>query len=140
MTSRWSPAARRALGWNRSVGPLTILEDLCMPLFRRAAGLAAVFAAVLAAACGEDNPTDPTPALPSAASDVSLSLVPLDVYGLGAAAHGCTGASYRQFDFWVGRWDVFSGENLVGTNDVKSRVDGCVVEENWTSASFGRGR
>src|SRR6476619_5952611 len=138
MTSRWSPAARRALGWKRSVGPLTILEDLCMPLFRRAAALAAVSAAVLAAACGEDTATDPNP-VPSVQADVALSLVPLDVYGLGAAAHGCGGARNRQFDFWLGRWDVFTGATLVGTNEVKSRVDGCVVEENWTSASLGRG-
>ena len=110
-----------------------------MRFFRRAAALAAVSAAVLAAACGEDTPTDPTP-VPPLSADVSLSLVPLDVYGLGAAAHGCTSAPYRQFDFWLGRWDVFSGTTLAGTNEVKSRVDGCVVEENWTSAGAGRGR
>jgi hypothetical protein len=110
-----------------------------MRLFRRAAALSAVSAAVLAAACGEDTPTDPTP-VPPLSADVSLSLVPLDVYGLGAAANGCDAAPYRQFDFWVGRWDVFSGATLAGTNEVKSRVDGCVVEENWTSASLGRGR
>src|SRR5262245_6018842 len=141
MTCRWSRAARRALGWKRSVGPLTILEDLCMPLFRRAAALAAVSAAVLAAACGEDTPTDPTHLPPSSVvAGVSLSLVPLDAYGLGAAAHGCSGTPYRQFDFWLGRWDVFTGTTLAGTNEVKSRVDGCVVEENWTSAGLGRGR
>jgi hypothetical protein len=110
-----------------------------MRLFRRAAALSAVSAAVLAAACGEDTPTDPTP-VPPLSADVSLSLVPLDVYGLGAAANGCDAAPYRQFDFWVGRWDVFSGATLAGTNEVKSRVDGCVVEENWTSAGAGRGR
>ena len=111
-----------------------------MRLFRRAAALAAVSAAALAAACGEDAPTDPTTPVPPLSADVSLSLVPLDAYGLGAAAHGCTGAPYRQFDFWLGRWDVFSGTTLAGTNEVKSRVDGCVVEENWTSAGAGRGR
>ena len=121
------------------MAPLTILEDLCMRLFRRAAVLSAGSAAVLAAACGEDTTTDPNP-VPSVQPEIALSLVPLDVYGLGAAAHGCDAAPYRQFDFWVGRWDVFSGANLVGTNEVKSRVDGCVVEENWTSASLGRGR
>src|SRR3954470_15557124 len=114
MTCRWSRAARGALGWRRPVGPLTILEDLCMPLFCRAAALAAVSAAVLAAACGEENPTDPNP-IPSARPEVALSLVPLDVYGLGAAAHGCDAAPYRQFDFWLGRWDVFSGTTLSGT-------------------------
>ena len=111
-----------------------------MPLFRRAAALAAVSAAVLTAACGEDAPTDPNRPRSPVVRRGGLSLVPLDVYGLGAAAHGCDRRPYRQFDFWLGRWDVFSGTTLVGTNEVKSRVDGCVVEENWTSAGAGRGR
>ena len=110
-----------------------------MRLFRRAAVLSAVSAAVLAAACGEDTTTDPNP-VPSVRPEIALSLVPLDVYGLGAAAHGCDAAPYRQFDFWLGHWDVFTGTTLGGTNEVKSRVDGCVVEENWTSAGAGRGR
>jgi hypothetical protein len=110
-----------------------------MPLFRRVAVLATVSAAVLAAACGEDTATDPTPPS-SARAEVSLSLVPLDLFGIGAGLQGCDAAPYRQFDFWLGRWDVFTPAGLVGNNEVKSRVDGCVVEENWTSAFFGRGR
>ncbi len=25
---------------------------------------------------------------------------------------------HRQFDFWVGKWDVYTGENIVGKNHV----------------------
>jgi tetratricopeptide (TPR) repeat protein len=45
---------------------------------------------------------------------------------------------YRQFDFWLGEWDVFSGTQKVGYNNVKTLQQGCVVEENWEAAG-GRG-
>jgi len=110
-----------------------------MRLLRRAAMPAAMFAAVLTAACGEDSVTDSAPAGPST-TPVAAALVPLDLFGIGAGPRGCDAPQHRQFDFWLGRWDVFSGTALVGTNVVKSRVAGCVVEENWTSAFNGRGR
>lgn len=48
---------------------------------------------------------------------------------------------YRQFDFWVGDWDVFDpAGRQVGTNKVVLLQDGCIVEENWTSASGGTGQ
>jgi hypothetical protein len=47
----------------------------------------------------------------------------------------------RQFDFWVGRWEVAGASGApAGTNIVRWRADGCVVEENWTDTSGGRGR
>lgn len=45
---------------------------------------------------------------------------------------------YRQFDFWLGEWDVFAGSQQVGYNNVKALQQGCVVEENW-EATGGRG-
>lgn len=48
---------------------------------------------------------------------------------------------HREFEFWVGDWAVFNPSGAqVGTNLVKSRLDGCLVEENWTSSGGGRGR
>jgi tetratricopeptide (TPR) repeat protein len=48
---------------------------------------------------------------------------------------------YRQFDFWVGDWNVFgtNGQQL-GTNQVLLLEDGCIIEENWTSAQGGTGK
>lgn len=48
---------------------------------------------------------------------------------------------YRQFDFWVGDWNVVgtNGQQL-GTNKVMLLEGGCVVAENWTSASGGTGK
>jgi tetratricopeptide (TPR) repeat protein len=48
---------------------------------------------------------------------------------------------YRQFDFWVGDWNVVgaAGQQL-GTNKVLLLEGGCIVAENWTSASGGTGK
>jgi hypothetical protein len=73
------------------------------------------------------------------------SLVPLDPFGISEkipGSHGCQAAPYRQFDFWVGNWNVFGGTSqvLAGTNIVTSVLDGCAVLENWRGAQGGRGR
>lgn len=40
-------------------------------------------------------------------------------------------AGYRQFDFWVGEWDVLVQERKVGTSKVNVLQQGCIIEENW---------
>lgn len=52
----------------------------------------------------------------------------------------CAAAEYRQFDFWLGEWDVFSpaGQKL-GRNAITSTNDGCVVFEDWRDARGGTG-
>lgn len=49
-------------------------------------------------------------------------------------------AENRQFDFWVGEWDVQMGGQPAGTNSVKPILDGCVIFENWTGALGGTGK
>ncbi len=47
----------------------------------------------------------------------------------------CDAAEYRQFDFWVGDWDVHDpAGNFVGTNKVTREQDGCLLIEHWISA------
>ncbi len=48
----------------------------------------------------------------------------------------CEDAEFRQFDFWVGDWDVVpSGSDVAaGTSHISKEMGGCVVWENWTSA------
>jgi hypothetical protein len=77
-----------------------------------------------------------------AAQGSTASLLPFDVLGApNASTRGCSAAPYRQFDFWLGNWDVYGGKGkLAGTNVVKSKLGGCVVEENWTGGTLGRGR
>jgi Tetratricopeptide repeat len=52
----------------------------------------------------------------------------------------CGGPEYRQFDFWLGEWDVFNpAGQKIGTNSITSTNDGCVVFENWRDARGGTG-
>ena len=47
----------------------------------------------------------------------------------------------RQFDFWVGEWDVKSPQGQkVGTNSVQLILGDCVVFENWTGGGGGTGK
>lgn len=52
----------------------------------------------------------------------------------------CSAPEYRQFDFWVGSWEVYGPKgNRVGANVIEATLGGCALHENWESASGGRG-
>ena len=52
----------------------------------------------------------------------------------------CSGPEYRQFDFWLGTWDVFNpAGQKIGTSEITSTNDGCVVYESWRDARGGTG-
>lgn len=54
---------------------------------------------------------------------------------------GCTTAEHRQFDFWVGRWDVYrTGTNQqIGRSLIENLYNGCVIRENWMPLRGGGG-
>ena len=56
-------------------------------------------------------------------------------------APACTSAEHRQFDFWVGRWDVYptGKEKLVAHSLIESLYSGCVIRENWMPLSGTEG-
>lgn len=44
----------------------------------------------------------------------------------------CEGDKYRQFDFWLGQWDVFTSDGKrVGRNSIEARHNGCVLHESY---------
>jgi len=43
-------------------------------------------------------------------------------------------------DFWVGSWEVYSGDRQVGTNRIEKILDGCALMEHWTSGTGSRGK
>lgn len=47
----------------------------------------------------------------------------------------CSSEEFRQFDFWLGVWQVrnLAGE-VVGSNTIRAGLDGCVIEEHWKGA------
>jgi hypothetical protein len=48
---------------------------------------------------------------------------------------------HRQFDFWIGEWNVMTPQGqLAGTNSVQRVVDGCVIFENWAGSQGGSGK
>jgi hypothetical protein len=53
----------------------------------------------------------------------------------------CDAAEYRQFDFWLGDFEVrtAAGE-LAGQNLIEPILGGCAITEQWTGAAGGRGR
>jgi len=49
--------------------------------------------------------------------------------------------SYREFDFWVGNWDVYGkGGALSGHSHVDLILGDCVISENWTSFAGTEGK
>ena len=55
---------------------------------------------------------------------------------------GCRDAARRQFDFWLGRWEVTdsAGATVYGTNDITSEEAGCLVHEHWIGSRGGSGQ
>lgn len=48
----------------------------------------------------------------------------------------CATAEYRQFDFWLGSWEVTTPDGEVaGTNVIDSILKGCALSESWRGVS-----
>lgn len=39
----------------------------------------------------------------------------------------------RQFDFWIGEWEVYTNDEVVGENTIQLLQNGNVLQENWIS-------
>lgn len=53
----------------------------------------------------------------------------------------CSAAEHRQFDFWVGTWDVTAPNgNKAGENHISLILKNCVLFEEWTGAGGGSGK
>jgi hypothetical protein len=56
-----------------------------------------------------------------------------------AAPPDCRAPEHRQFDFWIGTWQVTANGKPAGTNRIEADLEGCVLVERWTSAGGTRG-
>lgn len=60
--------------------------------------------------------------------------------GLGQDGCKCCSDKYREFDFWIGSWDVVDTlGNKVGENEITRIEEGCALTEKWTGAMGGTG-
>lgn len=82
-----------------------------------AAAIAVLLTTACAAVAQDEAPTPPPP--PGCATDAS---------------------PYRDFDFWVGHWDVYDPDgNFAGENLISLREGGCLILEEWTGSQGGSG-
>jgi hypothetical protein len=71
-------------------------------------------------------------ALRPALSALGLLLLNVTADISAAPPPNCTAEEYRQFDFWLGAWQVFSPDGkIAGTSRIERITDGCAVLENW---------
>ena len=80
---------------------------------------------------------------------ITLSVLWLVVASTAAGAQSagatrppsCTASEHRQFDFWIGEWDVTTpGGQVAGKNRITRVLNGCVLLEEWTGAGGGAGK
>ena len=65
---------------------------------------------------------------------VALTLLARLAFG----AEPCAAPEYRQFDFWLGAWQVTAPDGtLAGRNRIEKILGGCALQEHWTSAGGG---
>ena len=51
-------------------------------------------------------------------------------------AASCDTPEHRQFDFWIGQWDVFlANGQRAGSNAIEKKLGNCVLHERWTGTS-----
>ena len=56
-----------------------------------------------------------------------------------ANAAPCSSAEHRQFDFWLGEWDVVQSGKTAGRNNIRSILNGCAISEDWAGTGGFRG-
>lgn len=51
----------------------------------------------------------------------------------GETPKACSSEEYRQFDYWLGEWEVFNAKGeKVGDNRITLEQGQCVLHEHWT--------
>src|SRR5262245_27202635 len=52
----------------------------------------------------------------------------------------CSSPEFRQFDFWIGDWEVFGiNGQKAGDSKISLILDSCIILEEWTSAGMFNG-
>lgn len=88
------------------------------------------------------------PRFPRSVPALVLSAIALAAWPPGSLAAqqgpppGCTTPEFRQFDYWIGDWEVTdsAGRVVMGTSSVTLEEQGCVIHEHWAGSRGGTGQ
>ncbi len=70
-----------------------------------------------------------------------LLILPMASHGQQTTFDCWASPSHRQFDFWLGEWEVHDGKGkLQGRNSIESVEKGCAIREQWRSVRGGTGQ
>ena len=62
------------------------------------------------------------------------------IYSHGQKTPCTSDAVYRQFDFWIGDWEVYAKNGKkAGDSRIELILDSCIILENWKSMSSTNG-
>ena len=76
-----------------------------------------------------------------AAQWATAALLVTAVPAVAQTGSGCADDPvYHTLDFWVGDWDVFVGDTLVGTNRIEKVLSGCALIEHWRGSGGDEGK
>lgn len=71
----------------------------------------------------------------------AAALAAAGVQAQNAPQAACTAAEHRQFDFWIGHWDVYGPKGKkVGENLIEPFAGGCGLAEHWTGTGGVTGK
>src|SRR6476469_8692770 len=71
----------------------------------------------------------------------ALTLIAAGAGAQPAPGAACQSVEYRQFDFWIGSWDVFGpAGKKVGESRIEAFAGGCGVAEFWNAGNGVSGR
>ena len=72
--------------------------------------------------------------------DVELARASDPAAAATPAPKPCASPEHRQFDFWIGDWDVTApGGKLAGHNRIGAILGGCALREEWSGAGGTNG-
>lgn len=70
----------------------------------------------------------------------ALAVLAVPAAAAAQDAAPCSEPEYRQFDFWIGHWQVTNPDgDVVGTNTISPIVHGCGLRERWEGTQGGTG-
>jgi hypothetical protein len=76
----------------------------------------------------------------AAAVPAASSLLTAQETAPAAAPKACAAPEHRQFDFWIGDWEVTTPSGApAGRNRIEPILGGCALRESWTGAKGSSG-